>query len=203
MVLIERKGLFVQISSDLRPEDVASVRMLAQRRDLCKGVRATYGASLQFLAANGWIVGVVSGLPSYTLIVAMINIHSSSPQYFVADILGRGLYVLFTLITLVWILGLLSVWRVLPNLLTVTIFSYTSLAHWSIISFLILMVYGWGMLPLGVFAYLTAILVPGTLVLLFCGDLLRIRRRQMFQALEANATAAAVPAVGATAPTVT
>jgi hypothetical protein len=93
---------------------------------------------------------------------------------------------------------------VLPNLLTVTIFSYTSLAHWSIISFLILMVYGWGVLPVGVFAYLTAILIPGTLVLLFCGDLLRVRRRKMFQALEANATtvATATPAVGATAPTV-
>jgi hypothetical protein len=181
-----------------------NVRMLAQRRDFCKGLRATYGATLQFLAANGWLIGVVSGLPSYTLIVAMINIHSSSPQYFVADIIGRGLYVLFTLITLVWFLGLLSVWRVLPNLLTVTIFSYTSLAHWSIISFLILMVYGWGVLPVGVFAYLTAILIPGTLVLLFCGDLLRVRRRKMFQALEANATtvATATPAVGATAPTV-
>jgi hypothetical protein len=177
--------------------------MLAQRKDLCKGVRTTYVACLNFLAANGWAAAVLSGLPTYTLIVAMINIHSSSPQYFVADIIGRGLYVLFTIITLTWLIGLLSLWRMLPNLLTLTIFSYTALAHWSIVSFLILMVYGWGVLPLQVFAYLTAILIPGTIVLLLCGDLLRIRRQLMFKAIEASVSSAMAPPlsmVGVAAP---
>jgi hypothetical protein len=177
--------------------------MLAQRKDFCKGLRTTYVACLNFLATNGWVVGVLSGLPTYTLIVAMINIHSSSPQYSVGNILGRGLYVLFTILTLTWLIGLVSLWKVLPNLLTLTIFSYTSLAHWSIISFLILLVYGWGILPLGVFSYLTVILIPGTVILLLCGDLLRTRRQQMFQVLETATNGATAPTVSEPLPPAT
>jgi len=80
-------------------------------------------------------------------------------------------------------------WKVWPNVITFTIFIYNCLGHWSLVSFVILIFYGFGNLPVSFTLYLSAVLIPEVLLLLFCGDILQAKRAALFKELDPAAAA--------------
>lgn len=166
-------------------------------RDACVSLRKTYTAVLGALVAYSWMAGVTAGLPVLYFIGFLIY-NSVNPSY-IASLLSTSGYSVFGVLLFAWVVAAVSIWRTMPNLLTFTIFIYTCLGHWSLVSFVILIFYGFHNLPWSYMAYLFTILLPSILLLLFSGDLMRAKRSAMFRELE-TPVAPVVPVVTATAP---
>ena len=143
-------------------------------RDACVSLRKTYTAVLGALVAYSWMAGVIAGLPVLYFIGFLIY-NSVNPSY-IASLLSTSGYSVFGVLLFAWLVAALSIWRMMPNLLTFTIFIYTCLGHWSLVSFVILIFYGFHNLPWSYMAYLCTILLPSILLLLFSGDLMRAKR---------------------------
>jgi hypothetical protein len=82
-------------------------------------------------------------------------------------------------------------WRLYPNLLSVSVFVYNSLAHWSLVSILMVLIYGWSFLPFQLFGRVLAALIPLIASLYICGDVLVVVRQRLFTVIE-NAHAATI-----------
>jgi hypothetical protein len=150
-------------------------------RDACVSLRKTYNAILKVLTTWTWLACLVAGAPVLYLISFMI--YNSVRPSFIASLLSTSGYSVFGVLLVAWIIGAISIWKNLPNLLTVTIFIYTCLGHWSLVSFIILIFYGFSNLPGSYILYLCTALLPSILLLLFSGDLMRKKRTMMFEAL--------------------
>jgi hypothetical protein len=150
------------------------------RVDYCKGCRKTYGAALELLASNNWIVGFMGGMPLYYLAIMMIIYHKG----YVASLLSGGSYSFLGVLIAGWINAGICLWRVWPNGLTLSIFVLKALGYWSFVSFFILLFYGLSRLPLEIATYLVVMIMPEILLLLFTADVLRAARTRHFKALE-------------------
>jgi len=150
-------------------------------RDACVSLRKTYNALLKVITTWNWLACIVAGTPVIYLISFMIY-YSVSPSA-ISSLLSTSGYSVFGVLLVAWIIGALSIWRNLPNLLTLTIFIYTCLGHWSLVSFIILIFYGFRNLPGSYILYLCTALLPSIFLLLFSGDLMRKKRAIMFEAL--------------------
>lgn len=166
-------------------------------RDACVSLRKTYNAILNALTAWSWMAGVVAGAPVLYSIGFLIY-NSVRPSY-IASLLSTSGYSVFGILLFAWLIAMISIWKVLPNLLTFTIFIYTCLGHWSLVSFVILIFYGFHNLPGSYILYLCTILLPSILLLLFSGDLMRAKRKAMFHAIESSTAAAILVPAGAVA----
>jgi len=164
---------------------------MIRSRDACISLRKTYNALLKIITTWNWLACIVAGTPVIYLISFMIY-HSARPSY-VSSLLSTSGYSVFGVLLAAWVIGLVSIWKNLPNLLTLTIFIYTCLGHWSLVSFIVLIFYGFSNLPGTYIAYLCTALLPSILLLLFSGDLMRKKRAMMFEAL---ATPVSVPVGG-------
>ena len=166
------------------------------RIDHCKGCRKTYGAALELFASNNWIAGFLAGMPLYYLSAMMIVYHKS----YVAGLLSGGSYSFLGALIIAMANAGLCLWRVWPNGLTLSIFILKALGYWSFISFLILLFYGTSRLPLEITTYLTVMIMPEILILLFTADVLRAARTRHFKALETTVPPASEVTATATAP---
>ena len=169
-------------------------------RDACVSLRKTYNAILKVLTSWTWLACLVAGTPVLYLISFMI--YNSVRPTAIAALLSTSGYSVFGVLLVAWIIGAISIWKNLPNLLTITIFIYTCLGHWSLVSFIILIFYGFSNLPGSYILYLCTALLPSILLLIFSGDLMRKKRAMMFEAL-ANAATVTTVATVATVPVVT
>ena len=158
--------------------------MNQRSQDLFKGLRTAYNTLIQFLASNGSVAIALCGSPAYYMITfAMyqsIN-HASNPATYA---FSSSSYTLFGILFLFWILALISVWKLLPNLLTVSIFVFTCIGHWCLVSGAIMVFYGWSQLPYIYTSYLLSGLLPSILLLLISGDILRGVRKRFYGLLE-------------------
>lgn len=164
--------------------------------DACVSLRKTYNAILGALTAWSWMAGIVAGTPVLYFIGFLIY-NSVHPSY-IASMLSTSGYSVFGVLLFAWLIAAVSIWRMMPNLLTFTIFIYNCLGHWSLVSFIILIFYGFHNLPSSYILYLCTILLPSILLLLFSSDLMRAKRSAMFKALEPQTPAPVV--ASATAP---
>lgn len=162
----------------------------AMRTDYCKGLRKTYGAVLEALATYGITVGFIDGLPLYYLGAMVIVYHKSN----VASLLAGGSYSFLGALVVAWAFACLCIWKVWPNGLSFSILILKALGYWSLVSFTILVFYGFSRLPLEFTTYLFVMLMPEILLLLFTADVLRAVRARQFRALEASASAPRVSA---------
>lgn len=136
-------------------------------------------------------------MPLYYLSAMMIVYHKS----YVAGLLSGGSYSFLGALIVAMANAGLCLWRVWPNGLTLSIFVLKALGYWSFVSFLILLFYGMSRLPLEITTYLTVMIMPEILILLFTADVLRAARSRHFKALETHAAAATTePVATATAP---
>ena len=168
--------------------------MNQRSQDLFKGLRTAYNTLIQFLASNGSVAIALCGSPAYYMITfAMyqsINYASNPATY----AFSSSSYTLFGILFLFWILALISVWKLLPNLLTVSIFVFTCIGHWCLVSGAIMVFYGWSQLPYIYTSYLLSGLLPSILLLLISGDILRGVRKRFYGLLETPLTAMATSA---------
>ena len=159
--------------------------------DRCKGCRATYNAIVRAIASNNIISILFAGIPNYIL----ITLSASQFGYFVHSIFTSASYTILAVLLLAWILSIISALRVYPNLLSVSIFIYKCLAHWSLVSLVIVVFYGWQYVALGIMGSLLGTLFPLILSLYVCGDVLERVRQRLFGVIEqthaATATATA------------
>ena len=149
-------------------------------RDYCKGCRSTYNAILGLLSQNNVLATIIAGLPNYIL----IGLCASQWSYFAYSIYSSATYTILAFLLLAWIISIISIFKVYPNLLTVSIFVYKCLAHWSIVSLLIMIFYGWKYVPMQIVGSLLGTLFPLIISLFLCGDVLVSVRRRLFTIIE-------------------
>ena len=157
-------------------------------RDACVILRKTYNAFLRLITTWNWLACIVAGTPIIYLLSFMI--YNSVYTSVIANMLSTAGYSVFGVLLVTWVIAIISILRNMPNLLTIAIFVYTCLGHWALVSFIILIFYGFSNLHGYILIYLCTILLPSIMLLLISGDLMRAKRAMMFQAL---ALAASVP----------
>ena len=151
-------------------------------RDACVSLRKTYNAFLRLITTWNWLACIVAGTPIIYLLSFMI--YNSVYTSVIANMLSTAGYSVFGVLLVTWIIAIISILRNMPNLLTIAIFVYTCLGHWALVSFIILIFYGFSNLHGYILIYLCTILLPSIMLLLISGDLMRAKRSLMFRALE-------------------
>jgi len=160
---------------------------MIQSRDMCVSIRKTYDAVLQGLTVHPILAGFVTSLPVLYSLCYLIYDYTT-PTAYTRYIIG-SVWSLFGVMLLGWMLSVLSIWRIYPNLLSVGIFFYKCIGHWALVSFTILLFYGYSYLPTLLTSYISAGVIPMIVLLLFCADVMRAQRTRMFTDLETVRTA--------------
>jgi hypothetical protein len=106
----------------------------SRSQDLFKGLRTAYNTLIQFLASNGAVAITLCGSPAYYMITFALYQSINHPSNPATYAFSSSSYTLFGILFLFWILALISVWKLLPNLLTVSIFVFTCIGHWCLVS---------------------------------------------------------------------
>jgi len=84
------------------------------------------------------------------------------------------------------LIGLFSIWKTMPNLLTVSIFVYKCLGHWALVTFTIVIFYFSQYFVSSVTGNLSLGLLPSVGLLLFAADILRTQRTKMYGLLQSR-----------------
>ena len=157
---------------------------MVNQTDYCKGPRFVYAAFLKFVASKSVIAGLASGFTVFvvTTFIILQNIYNRA----VFDIFSKPTLGIYFVLLASWFLCVLSIWRIMPNLLTFVIFVHNCLGHWSLVSFLLLLLYGNSALPIYYITYIIYGLIPGYLSLIVTVDLLRTLQTNMFAYLEST-----------------
>lgn len=95
---------------------------------------------------------------------------------------------------LAWLIAIISVWKTMPNLLTISVFIYTTMGHWCLVSAIILICYLSTVLPISFTGYLIASVLPSTIFLICCADVMRSMRRRMYERIAQASLASSAPA---------
>jgi hypothetical protein len=151
--------------------------------DKCISIRKTYEAVLNLLTSNNLSVIIISIIPIIYILGYTIHNLVSTTNY-IYYFTGAG-FTLFSIILLAWFIVILSIWKTMPNLLTVSIFIYKCIGHWSLVSFLILIFYLSQYLSSSITQYLAFGFLPFIGFLIFATDVLRTKRTKMYSQLEA------------------
>jgi hypothetical protein len=154
-------------------------------RDACVSLRKTYNGFLKLLTTWTWLAYIVAGAPVLYLLGFMI--FNSVNVTVIGSLLSTSGYSVFGVLLVAWIIAVISIWKNLPNVLTFTIFIYTCLGHWSLVSLIILIFYGFHNLPGSYLAYLCTALLPSILLLILSGDLMRAKRTMIYEELNTAA----------------
>jgi len=170
------------------PVTEAAVQQRKKQHDYCVGIRKAYAGLLSGLSSNNILAFILCGSPFYYILG--FSIYSNSGHSSASSLFGASPWIFMGILLSAWLLSALSMWKTMPNLLTASIFIYTTIGHWCIVSGFIIMIYGSSQLPASYTGYLLAALVPSVIFLLFSGDLLRAVRKRMYDATAATAATA-------------
>lgn len=156
--------------------------MPSTARDCCKGPRAAYNAILTLIASNSVVAIIVAGIPVYLLVsLSIVYATQGNPGYI---LFSSATYTVMTILTLSWVLFGVATYKVFPNAMSISIFLYTCLGHWSLVSLFVMCVYGARYIPLGVLWYLLSNFFPLIFTLLICGDMMRRVRQRLFDEIQ-------------------
>lgn len=158
--------------------------------DRCSGLRKSYAAILKGCASNNLVAALLSGLPFYYSLSVGIYQSVGAHSYLTA-IFGSSVWIFMSILLIAWLLAGFAIWKTLPNLLSVSVFVYTAMGHWCLISGLIVMFYVSSQVPLNVTGYLLTAMLPSIALLLLSGDILRGVRGRLYGEVERAAAAAA------------
>lgn len=154
--------------------------MPPSNRDYCKGLRKTYTAVIEFFSKNTPVALLLSALPPCYLILFSTFYYSRYPT---APLTGAATSYCVSL-TLIWILAAISIWKTAPNALTIAIYLNRAIGNWAAISFLLLLSYGFSVIPVSYTYILFVTLAPLVLTLHLAADILCTVRRRLFTILE-------------------
>lgn len=156
--------------------------------DYCFGCRKAYAAVLKTIAANNIIAFLVAGIPIYYILSLAIYQTSKSVLYQY----GSAIWVFLSIFLVAWIIAGIAMWKIMPNLLTISIFVYKAVGYWCLVSTFIVAFYVSMYVPGAVLSYALWSLMPSIVFLLVCGDILRAVRTRLYEVLEPKANATVV-----------
>jgi hypothetical protein len=154
-----------------------------QTRDYCSGLRKAYNGILSGLSSNNVLAIVVGGAPFYYLLI--VSIYGSTAR----SLFGTATWIFMSVLLLAWILAAVAAWKIMPNLLSISVFIYTSMGHWCLVSSLIVIFYLSSQMALTYTGYILGATMPSTALLLFCGDVLRALRKRIYERIAAASAA--------------
>ena len=153
--------------------------------DACISLRKTYNAVLTSLTLNRYVTLFISSLPPLYILGYMIyNSTGAVTTFIYSSYLNGAGFSIFAALFISWILAIVSICKLMPNLLTVSIFVYKCLAHWALVSYIIILIYLSGYIGLGVTGYLSTGFIPPIMFLMFTVDIMRTARTTMYEQLE-------------------
>jgi hypothetical protein len=158
--------------------------MTSQHRDLCKGLRQTYGAMLRWISRNYIVAGILSGAPTIYLVGFIIYQSTQIKINYASQVFASPSYIILSNLILTWAVAAITLWKKMPNLLSVCIFVYSCISHWALISFMIVIFYASSVLASGYINYLAAILLPEIIILMISADILRALRSRLFSEID-------------------
>jgi len=147
---------------------------LQQVRDYFSGCRKAYNGVLSGLSSNNVLAILMGGGPFYYLLA--LSIYGSAER----SLFGTATWIFMSVLFLAWILAAIAAFKTMPNLLSISVFTYTSMGHWCLVSSLIVIFYLSSQMQLSYTGYILGATLPSTALLLFCGDVLRAVRKRMY-----------------------
>ena len=148
--------------------------------DYCLGCRKAYASIIKTIAANNIIALAVAGIPIYYILSLGIYQASASIIYQYTS----AVWVLMSIFIIAWIIAAIATWKVMPNLLSFSIFIYKAFGYWCLVSTFIVAFYVSPYISGTLLSYALWCLMPSILFLLVCGDILRSVRSRLYAALE-------------------
>lgn len=160
-------------------------------KDNCKGFRKGYNAFLALCASNNIIISFLISSPIiyYLTIIGFQTYYTSPHIYMITNTSYGFVSVLFVS----YCLALLCIFKTMPNLLTVPIFVFKACGYWMLVSFMILIFYGFSILPSIISKYISLIILPEIILLLFSANIMHEIRSKIYRKLETQ-TAEAISA---------
>jgi hypothetical protein len=165
--------------------------------DYCLGCRKAYASIIKTIAANNVIALAVAGIPIYYILSLGIYQASASIIYQYTS----AVWVLMSIFIIAWIIAAIATWKVMPNLLSFSIFIYKAFGYWCLVSTFIVAFYVSPYISGTLLSYALWCLMPSILFLLVCGDILRSVRSRLYAVLERpiQETTEAIQAISTTA----
>jgi hypothetical protein len=160
------------------------------QRDYFSGLRKAYNGILSGLSSNNVLALLICGAPFYYGLG--FSIYGTAMRSYAATALGGAAWAFMTILLIAWILAAIAVRKTMPNLLSVSVFIYTTMGHWCLVSGFIVAVYVSSMVPFTYTSYLLSAFLPSILFLIFCGDVLRALRRRMYEQINPPTAAVVV-----------
>jgi len=148
--------------------------------DYCLGCRKAYASIIKTIAANNIIALAVAGIPIYYILSLGIYQASASIIYQYTS----AVWVLMSIFIVAWIVAAIATWKVMPNLLSFSIFIYKAFGYWCLVSTFIVAFYVSPYISGTLLSYALWCLMPSILFLLVCGDILRAVRSRLYSFLE-------------------
>jgi hypothetical protein len=155
------------------------------KMDDCKPIRKTYDAVLKLLASNHYVAMFVTSCPILYIFVYVVSnsVSGSVGAFGILSYLNNIGYTIFGVLLLAWAVGCASIWKKMPNLLSLGIFVYKCIGHWTLVSFVMIVLYVTSYAGVRVTGWLTMGFLPSIVLLLFAADVMRAVRHRLFEEL--------------------
>ena len=160
--------------------------MLTHPQDNCSPCKSCYGSVLKGVVKSPIIAGLCMGIPTYFILsglgwmgsvfnIMYMNVNASVMSSYYA-ILG------FTIGF--WILELVSIYYILPNVMAFCGFCHSAIGSWWLVNFFILLFVGWRYIPLStIFVAFLGVLAPA-IIWHITGDIIRAYKNKMIERIE-------------------
>jgi len=163
-------------------------------KDYCKGCRECYGGILQAVVKNPIIAGIMMGIPSYFLLSAVLfdgTMIIYPELYAIKSNITAPFYTLMGFTIVAWLIELIGIKMMLPNLLNLCAFGHSAVGSWWLVNLGILMFAGWSYLPVKmVFLFMLSILTPA-IIWHIAGDIIREYKRKLIEQINLQSQALA------------
>lgn len=167
-------------------------------KDYCKGCRECYNGILHAIVKNPIIAGIMMGIPSYFLLSALLFDGSTIiyPElYALKSNITAPFYTLMTFTIVSWIVELIGIKLMLPNLLNLCAFGHSAVGSWWLVNFGILLFAGWSYLPVRMmFIFMLSILTPA-IVWHITADIIRQYKEKLIDQIHLQSQALAAQEV--------
>ena len=168
-----------EVAIPIQPQQPIPQAAPNQTKDYCSGLRKAYNGILSGLSSNNVLAILVGGAPFYYLLA--VSVYGSTAR----SLFGTATWIFMSVLFLAWILAAVAAWKTMPNLLSISVFIYTSMGHWCLVSSIIVIFYLSSQMALTYTGYILGATMPSTALLLFCGDVLRALRKRMYERIAA------------------
>lgn len=168
--------------------------MVRNPKDLCKGCRECYNGVLQAVVRSPIIAGIMMGIPSYFMLSCLIFDGTTViyPElYALKNNVAAPFYTLMGFTIATWIVELIGIKMMMPNLLSMFAFGHSAVGSWWLVNFGILLFAGWSYLPIRMmFVFMIGVLTPA-IVWHITADIVRKYKEKLIEEINSQAHALA------------